>query len=398
MRDEKTVVIGVTGGIAVYKALDVISKLRKANVNVHVIMTKSACEFVTPLSFQSLSQNIVVTDMFAEPKAWEIQHISLAKKADLLAVIPATANIIGKIANGIADDMLSTTIMATNAKVILAPAMNTNMYMNPIVQGNIEKLKSNGYGFISPASGRLACGDIGDGKLADTEEIADRIISELYMPKDLVGKKVLVTAGPTRANIDPVRFITNRSTGKMGYAIAMEARDRGAEVVLISGTTNIRKPEGIKLVTIETNEEMLQEVLKEYESSDIVIKSAAVADYKAKNYSVQKIKKGDGDLSLEFVRDNDILMKLGELKRNQILIGFAAESNDIIENAQKKLKKKNLDYIVANDITAPDSGFGKDVNKVTIINSQGEKRTLDAMSKRAVGCELFNTILKDMKK
>jgi len=236
---KKNVVIGVTGGVAVYKALDVISRLKKKDINVGVIMTKSACEFVTPLSFQSLSQNAVIKNMFDEPKVFEIQHISLAKKADILVVVPATANIIGKVANGIADDMLSTTIMATNAKVIFAPAMNTNMYNNPIVKENIKKLKSYGYEFINPSSGRLACGDVGNGKLADTEEIAEVVLSHLHEPKDLVGKKVLVTAGPTRANIDPVRFLTNRSTGKMGYAIAEEARDRGAEVVLVSGPTSI---------------------------------------------------------------------------------------------------------------------------------------------------------------
>lgn len=389
----KNVVIGVSGGIAVYKALDVISKLKKHDVNVDVIMTKSAQEFVTPLSFQSLSQNMVIKDMFEEPKAFEIQHISLAKKADLLVVVPATANIIGKVANGIADDMLSTTIMATRAKVIFAPAMNTNMYTNPIVQENISKLKELGYEFINPACGRLACGDVGDGKLADTEEIVDVILSKLYEPKDLIGKKVLVTAGPTRANLDPVRFITNKSTGKMGYAIATEARDRGAEVVLISGNSNEKVPSGVKFVSVETNEEMLKAVLEEYETSDIVIKSAAVADYKPKVYSQNKIKKGPGDLTLEMTRDNDILKILGQNKKHQILVGFAAESNDVLENAQKKLEGKNLDYIVANNITEKDAGFGTDTNRVTIIKRGGESKSLDNMSKRLVGYELFNMIL-----
>lgn len=389
---EKNVVIGVTGGIAVYKALDVISRLKKHNINVHVIMTKSACEFVTPLSFQSLSQNMVVKDMFEEPKAFEIQHISLAKKADLLVVVPATANIIGKVANGIADDMLSTTIMATKAKVIFAPAMNTNMYSNPIVQGNMERLKSLGYGFISPESGRLACGDVGEGKLADTELIAETILSELHSPKDLIGKKVLVTAGPTKAAIDPVRLITNRSTGKMGYAIAEEARDRGAEVILISGHTNLKPPANIRFIQVESNEEMFNAVKSEYESSDIVIKSAAVSDYKIKNYSQEKIKKGDGDLVLEFTRDADILKYLGDHKTHQVLVGFAAESNDVVENAHKKLEKKNLDYIVANNITEKDAGFGSDTNKVTIIKRDGTLRSLESMSKRAVSHELFNMI------
>lgn len=387
------VVLGVSGGIAVYKALDVVSKLKKHNINVDVIMTKSACEFVTPLSFQSLSQNMVVKDMFEEPKAFQIQHISLAKKADLLVVVPATANIIGKVANGIADDMLSTTIMATKAKVIFAPAMNTNMYTNPITQENIAKLKKLGYGFINPDSGRLACGDIGEGKLADTEIIVDRILSELYQPKDMIGKKVLVTAGPTRAALDPVRFITNHSTGKMGYAIAMEARDRGAEVVLVSGPTELKSPEGIKVIKVETNEEMFDAVRAEYNSCDIVVKSAAVSDYKPKDYSKEKIKKGEGNLIVEFTRDNDILKYLGDNKKQQILIGFAAESNDVIDNAHKKLSKKNLDYIVANNITESDAGFGTDTNRVTIIRRDGAIKSLDSMSKRAVGCELFNMIL-----
>ncbi|KEZ86353.1 phosphopantothenoylcysteine decarboxylase [Clostridium sulfidigenes] len=390
---KKNVVIGVTGGVAVYKALDVISRLKKKDINVDVIMTKSACEFITPLSFQSLSQNAVIKNMFDEPKVFEIQHISLAKKADVLVVVPATANIIGKVANGIADDMLSTTIMATNAKVIFAPAMNTNMYNNPIVKENIKKLKSYGYEFINPSSGRLACGDVGDGKLADTEEIAEMILSHLHEPKDLVGKKVLVTAGPTRANIDPVRFLTNRSTGKMGYAIAEEARDRGAEVVLVSGPTSIKAPLGVKIIKVETNEEMLNAVKAEFDTSDIVVKSAAVSDYKPKTYSDKKIKKGPGNLNIELERDNDILKELGTLKKHQILVGFAAESNDVIENAHIKLKKKNLDYIVANNIIESNAGFGSDTNRVTVINRDGKEISLDNMSKRLVGHELFNMIL-----
>ncbi|WP_346928436.1 bifunctional phosphopantothenoylcysteine decarboxylase/phosphopantothenate--cysteine ligase CoaBC [Clostridium sp.] len=390
---KKNVVVGVTGGVAVYKALDVISRLKKKDINVDVIMTKSACEFVTPLSFQSLSQNAVIKNMFDEPRAFEIQHISLAKKADVLVVVPATANIIGKVANGIADDMLSTTIMATNAKVIFAPAMNTNMYNNPIVQENIKKLKSYGYEFINPSSGRLACGDVGDGKLADTDEIAEVILSHLHEPKDLLGKKVLVTAGPTRANLDPVRFLTNRSTGKMGYAIAEEARDRGAEVVLVSGPTSIKAPIGVKIIKVETNEEMLNAVKAEFDTSDIVVKSAAVSDYKPNTYSDKKIKKGPGNLNIELVRDNDILKELGTLKKHQILVGFAAESNDVIENAHIKLKKKNLDYIVANNITESNAGFGSDTNRVTIINRDGKEISLENMSKRLVGYELFNMIL-----
>lgn len=390
MENKRCVVLGVTGGIAVYKALDVISALRKKDVDVRVIMTKSATEFVTPLTFQSMSQNIVTTDMFAEPKAWEIQHISLAKRADVFLVAPATANIIGKVANGIADDMLSTTIMATRAKVVFAPAMNTNMYTNPIVQENIAKLKKLGYEFIEPASGRLACGDEGKGKLAPASDIVEKVLSELYDKKDLIGKKVLVTAGPTRANIDPVRFISNRSTGKMGYAIAEEARDRGAEVVLVSGPTNEAAPYGINVIEINTNEEMRNEVLKHFETSDIVIKSAAVADYKAKEYSENKIKKGSGDLEIILTRDNDILKELGEKKSGQILVGFAAESQNVVENAKGKLIKKNLDYIVANDITSKDSGFASNDNRVTIVTREGQELSLEKMSKREVARNLFD--------
>lgn len=392
--NNKTIVVGVCGGVAAYKALDVISNLKKSNFNIHVIMTQSAKEFVTPLSFQSLSQNMVVYDMFEEPKAWEIQHISLAQKADLMLILPATANIIGKVANGIADDMLSTTIMATKAPVVFAPAMNTNMYLNPIVQNNISKLKEYGYEFIEPQSGRLACGDVGVGKLADTSLIYEAVKSKLYDLKDLKGKKVLISAGPTISPVDPVRFISNHSTGKMGYAIAEEARDRGAEVILVSGPSNLNVPYGIEIVKVKTTDEMFNEIIKKYDQSDIVIKSAAVADYKAKNYSHKKIKKGDEDLVLEFAKDKDILKYLGSIKKKQTLVGFAAESNDVIDNAKKKLLNKNLDYIVANDITGEGIGFGSENNKVTILSRDGNEVTLDTMSKKDVARELFNVILK----
>ena len=392
MKDKKCVVVGVSGGVAVYKALDVISRIRKKDVEVHVIMTKSATEFVTPLSFQSLSQNMVITDMFAEPKAWEIQHISLAKKADLMLIVPATANIIGKVANGIADDMLSTTIMATKAPVVFCPAMNTNMYENPIVQRNISLLKELGYEFIEPASGRLACGDEGKGKLQDTEIIAEETLRRLHYTKYLLGKKVVVTAVPTIVPIDPVRILTNRSSGKMGYSIAEEARDRGAEVVLISGPTSLRKPNGIKVIDIKTNEDMFNAIKNEFKDADIVIKSAAVADYKAKNYSNEKIKKTGDDLNLIFERDRDILKTLGDMKENQILVGFAAESSNLKENAKGKLDRKNLDYIVANDISKSETGFASDENKVTIISKSGEEVSLEKMSKREVAKNIFDII------
>lgn len=392
MNNKKTIVIGVTGGIAAYKALDVISKLKKKDFEIHVVMTKEALEFVTPLSFQTLSENIVNFDMFSEPKAWEIQHISLAKKADLMLIVPATANIIGKVANGIADDLLSTTIMATKAPVVFAPAMNTNMYNNPIVQDNMGKLIKFGYKFIYPESGRLACGDEGEGKLANTELISEFVQSMMYDIKDLEGKKVLVTAGPTIASMDPVRYITNRSSGKMGYSIAEEARDRGADVTLISGDTYIKAPAGVNVIHVKTNEEMLNSVIDNFEKQHIVIKAAAVADYKPKDYSKKKIKKSQDEFELKLVKDEDILKKLGTLKKKQILVGFAAESNDLLENAQKKLKAKNLDYIVANDITASDTGFASDNNKVTILCSDGRKIDLEKMSKRQVAKKLFDLI------
>ncbi|ASW42973.1 bifunctional phosphopantothenoylcysteine decarboxylase/phosphopantothenate--cysteine ligase CoaBC [Clostridium isatidis] len=397
MNNKKCVCVGVTGGIAAYKALEVVSKLKKHNIDVNVIMTNSATKFVTPLSFQSLSQNMVVTDMFAEPKAFEIQHISLAKKADIFLIVPATANIIGKIANGIADDMLSTTIMATKSKVIFAPAMNTNMFQNKIVQDNIKKLEGYGYKFIQPTSGRLACGDTGEGKLADVDTIVNKVLEEinnLDTNKDLMGKKVLISAGPTIAPIDPVRYLTNRSTGKMGYAIAEEAARRGAEVILVSGPTNLEKPNCVKVINVLTNEEMKNVLLDYFNDSDIVIKAAAVADYKIKNYSIEKIKKTEEDLTLTFERDNDILKILGEKKTNQILVGFAAESNNIVENAKRKIKDKNLDYIVANDITSADTGFGSDNNKVIIISKDGEEIYLDKMSKKEVASRIFDIILR----
>jgi len=394
MENKKTVVIGVTGGIAVYKALDVISRLKKENVEVHVIMTKSAMEFVNPISFQSLSQNIVNNDMFEEPKAWEIQHIALAKKADLFVIVPATANVIGKVANGIADDLLTTTIMATKALVIFAPAMNVNMYNNPIVQSNIQKLKVFGYEFIAPTIGRLACGDIGEGKLAQTEDIFEIIMSNLYPIKDMVGIKVLVTAGPTIAPIDPVRYITNRSSGKMGYAIASEARDRGASVTLISGPCHEKVPFGVSVIRINTNDEMRSAVKNNYEDSNIVIKAAAVSDYKPKMYCNSKIKKSENGLNLELVRDNDILEELGLNKKKQILVGFAAESNDLLQNAKAKLLKKNLDYIVANDITKTDIGFGTDDNKVIILSKDNDPIAVEKMSKKEIARELFNLINK----
>lgn len=394
MLKDKTVVIGVSGGIAVYKTLDVVSRLRKLGVNVNVIMTKSATEFVTPLSFQSLSQNYVVCDMFEDPKTWDVEHISLAKRADVFLIAPATANVIGKIANGIADDMLTTTVMATKAKVLIAPAMNTNMYENPILQRNINTLKELGYNFVEPESGRLACGDTGKGKLASPETIVDEVVKLLSKGQDLKGKSIIVTAGPTVESIDPMRYITNRSTGKMGYSIAKEAIERGADVTFITGPTNLTPPQNLKkLVKIESAKDMYEAVLENLDENDVVIKSAAVADYKPKNYSNKKIKKSDDDLVIELDRNKDIAQEIGKIKNNKILVGFAAETNDLIENASLKIKKKNLDFIVANDLTKEGAGFGVDTNIVKIIDKEGNITEYPKMKKE----EVANIILDKIK-
>lgn len=395
MLKNKTVVIGVSGGIAAYKACDIVSKLKKLNANVHVIMTKGATEFVTPLTFQSLSQNYVVSDMFEEPKTWDVEHISLAKKADVFLIAPATANVIGKVANGICDDMLTTTVMATTGKVLIASAMNTNMYKNPILQKNINTLKELGYNFVNPESGRLACGDEGEGKLASPEVIVNEVIELLNdEDKDLQGKKILITAGPTVESIDPVRYITNRSTGKMGYAIAKIAANRGADVTLVSGPTNIEVPYNIKkLIKIQSAEDMYNAIIDNFDENQVIIKSAAVADYKPKTYSDKKIKKSNDDLVIELDRNKDIAYELGRIKKDKILVGFAAETNDLIENAKGKVNKKNLDFIVANDLTEEGAGFGTDTNIVKIIDREGNINKYPQMKKD----EVANVILDKVK-
>ena len=395
MLKDKTVVIGVSGGIAVYKVCDVVSRLKKLNANVHVIMTNSATEFVTPLTFQSLSQNYVVNDMFEEPKTWDVEHISLAKKADVFLIAPATANVIGKVANGICDDMLTTTVMATTGKVLIAPAMNTNMYKNPILQRNINILKELGYNFVKPESGRLACGDVGEGKLASPEVIVNTLIDLLNnRDKDLQGKKIMITAGPTVESIDPVRYLTNRSTGKMGYAIAKMAVDRGADVTLVSGPTNITPPANLnKLIKIQSAEEMYNAIINNFDENHVIIKSAAVADYKPKTYSDKKIKKSNDDLVIELDRNKDIAYELGKIKKDKILVGFAAETNDLIENAKGKVNKKNLDFIVANDLTEEGAGFGTDTNIVKIIDKKGNVTEYPQMKKD----EVANVILDKVK-
>lgn len=380
MENKKKVVIGVCGGIAAYKAAELISLLKKNNFEVFVVMTKSATEFISPLTLQTLSQNKVYVDMFETPTSWEVEHISLAQNKDLFVVIPATANVIGKVANGIADDFLTTTIMATKSRVVFCPAMNTNMYENPIVIQNMEKLKSLGYSFIEPACGRLACGDVGKGKLANVSTIFENIVDLTYTPKDMLNKKVLVTAGPTKEYIDPVRFISNGSSGKMGYAIAKAARLRGAEVTLISGETNLSDISGVNIIKVVSADDMLKEVLKYAKWADIIIKSAAVSDFKSKNIYNNKVKKDEIN-SIELIKNPDILKELSKHKENFVLVGFCMETQNLVENAQKKLISKNLDLIVANNLNEEGAGFGVDTNIVKIIDSDGNVFDVPKMEK-----------------
>ena len=388
----KNIVLGVTGGIAAYKACDIVSRLKKLNANIDVIMTKSAMEFVGPHTFQALSQNPVITDVFQSPRYWDIEHISLAQKAHIILIAPATANVIGKVANGIADDMLTTTIMAARGEVVFAPAMNTQMYVNPIFQENMKKLEGLNYKFISPQTGRLACGDIGKGKMADVEDIIKFILDLQRQDLDLQGKKILITAGPTMEAIDPVRYITNHSTGKMGYALAKAASDRGAEVILISGPTNLKPPDNVKFVPVKGALEMYDTVIQYFSSQDIVIKSAAVADYRPKDIYNKKMKKQPGDLTLTLVRNPDILLELGKRKSDKILVGFAAETNDLISHAKKKIAKKNLDLIVANDVTQEGAGFGSDTNIVFLIDKNGEIKKIDKASKLEIAHHVLDKI------
>ena len=382
---KKHVLIGVTGGIAVYKLLDVASKLRKLGYEINTIMTENACEFVKPLSFETITNNYVVTDTFARPHKWEVEHIALAKKTDLMLIAPATANVIGKIANGIADDMLTTTVMAVKGPVVIAPAMNTAMYENPIVQENIAYLKSKGYLFIEPDSGWLACGDIGSGKLPTPDTIVSYVTKELEGERDLEGKHLLLTAGPTIEAIDPMRYITNHSSGKMGYAIATEAVKRGAEVILVSGPTQLECPKGVKRIDVKSARDMYKVVDEHFEWADAVIKTAAVADYRPENESAHKIKKNSKELVLNLVPNPDILKSLGEKKKHQVLVGFAAETEHVVEYAKNKIQNKNLDFIVANNIAQSGAGFKGDTNIATIIKSNGEIIEYPQMTKNELG-------------
>ena len=398
----KNIVVGVSGGIAAYKACDVVSKLKKQGFEIDVIMTKNAQEFVSPLTFQTLSNQTVVTDMFETPSDWNVEHIELAKKADVFVIVPATANIIGKIANGIADDMLTTTIMATEAKKVIVPAMNTKMYHNPFVQENILKLKKHGYYFIEPVSGLLACGDTGKGKMEDPTVIVEELCLIANQTKEMAGCKVTVTAGATTEDIDPVRYLTNRSTGKMGYAIAEQAILKGATVVLISGKTNLKPPRGLsKFIEVRSAEEMYQEVKREFFDTDILIKAAAVADFTPKVVAKNKIKKQDENLVIDLKRTKDIAYEMGQLKKsNQVMVGFAAETESVLEHAVQKLKKKNLDFIVSNDLTKSGAGFGTDTNIVNFLFLDGEIEKYDLMQKKEVAdriLEKAHTILQNRK-
>ena len=388
------VVLGVTGGIAVYKACELLRLLQKRGIDVFVVMTQNACRFVAPLTFETLSGHPVAVDTFDRPQTWEVEHIALAKRADLFLIAPATANIMGKIACGIADDMLSTTVMATRAPVLVAPAMNTGMWENAAVQQNVKTLRARGVEIVAPVSGHLACGDNGAGKLEDVAVIAERACELLFAKKDMEGLRVMVTAGPSREALDPVRYISNRSSGKMGYAIAQAAQKRGAEVTLLSGPVAIEAPRGVKLVPFTTTQELLDRASKLAQEQDLLIQAAAPADYRAKEIAPQKIKKQGGEpMTFTLVENPDVAATLGKAKRSgQVFVGFAAETNDVLVHARDKLARKNLDMIVANDVTRPGAGFDVDTNIVTLITKDGQE-ALPMMSKVEVAQRILDRAL-----
>lgn len=388
MLQGKTVLLGVTGGIAAYKMPNVARMLKKMHCNVHVLMTQNATNFITPTTFETLTGNKCLMDTFDRNFEFSVEHVALAKQADLVLIAPATANVIGKIANGIADDMLTTTVMACTCKILIAPAMNHNMYHNPIVRENIEKLKSHGYEIIEPVCGMLANGDTGDGKLPSEETLVEYVVKELAFEKDMQGLKVLVTAGPTREMIDPVRFLTNHSTGKMGYAIARMAMLRGADVTLISGPVSIAPPMFVNVTSVVTAEEMYQEVLARAKGQDLIIKAAAVADYRPEETAEEKVKKTDSHLQLQLEKTKDILAELGKNKGDTILCGFSMETENMLENSRKKLEKKNLDMIAANNLKQEGAGFGVDTNVLTLITREGELPLALMSKEEAANCLL----------
>lgn len=393
------VLLCVTGGIAAYKAVALTSKLTQMGIDVKVMMSENATKFVTPLTFQAISRNPVYTDTFDEKDPKKIAHIDLSEWPDLIIIAPATSNIIGKLANGIADDMITSTLLATEKPVWIAPAMNVHMYHHPIVQKNMDTLKSIGYEFIEPGEGYLACGYTGKGRLAEPESIAEKV-REFFSGNTrgfLEGKRVVVTAGPTRERIDPVRYISNFSSGKMGYAIAEEALKLGAAVTLITGPVSLTPPQGAKVVSIESTEEMYRAVIEEYNNADIVIKAAAVSDYRPQEYMPNKMKKQKDEWSITLVKNRDILKELGKKKTHQFLIGFAAETDHVEQYALDKLKNKNLDMIVANDVSMEGAGFGSDTNIVTIFKKDGSKRALEKLSKNKVAIEILKEAYEMMK-
>ncbi len=398
MLKDKNILLGVTGGIAAYKIANLASMLKKQGANVKVIMTENACQFITPMTFETLTAQKVYTDTFDRNFEFKVDHIELGKWADVFLIAPATANVIGKLANGIADDMLTTTALAMRCPIVVSPAMNTTMFENKVVKHNIMKLRTYGMDIIMPASGHLACGDSGAGKMPEPEMLLEYIKRAVYNKKDLVGKKVCVSAGPTREAIDPVRYISNNSTGKMGVEIAKMAAYRGAKVSLIMGPSNVFVPDFINRIDIKSAEDMYEEIMKISDSQDIIIKAAAVADYTPANYSDEKIKKKDGDLSIELSRTKDILKELGERKENnpkkQFICGFSMETENMEENSKNKLAKKNADMIVANNVKVEGAGFGTDTNVVTIFTKDNEIR-LDKLSKLEVAEKIFDEIVRN---
>lgn len=393
MLKRKTVVLAVSGSIAAYKIASLASALGKLHADVQVLMTQNATNFINPITFETLTGNKCLVDTFDRNFQYSVEHVALAKRADVVLVAPASANVIGKIANGIADDMLTTTVMACKCKKIISPAMNTQMFENPIVQDNLKKLEHYGYEVIQPAVGLLACKDVGAGKMPEPETLLEYILREVAYEKDLKGKNILVTAGPTQEPIDPVRYLTNHSSGKMGYAIAKVCSMRGADVTLVSGKTAIKPPLFVDVVPVTTARDMYEAVTSRFDQQDIVIKAAAVADYRPKTISDQKVKKADGELSIEMERTDDILKYLGEHKReDQFLCGFSMETEHMLENSRKKLEKKNLDMIVANNVKVEGAGFAGDTNIVTLITKDDETQ-LPLLSKEETAVEIMNKIL-----
>jgi phosphopantothenoylcysteine decarboxylase/phosphopantothenate--cysteine ligase len=388
-----TVVLGVTGCIGAYKACEVLRELQKRDVDVHVVMTEAATRFVSPMTFEALSRHPVFTDLFALGAQGDIQHISLADAADLLLVAPATANSLGKFARGIADDALSTLYTATRAPVVVAPAMNVNMFDHPAVAENLEILRARGVRIVEPGEGYLACGWLGKGRLAEVPEIVAAALAVLERKRDLLGETVLVTAGPTVEDIDPVRFLSNRSSGRMGYRVAEAARDRGARVILVSGPTSLPAPAGIERVTVRSAEDMARAVSERVGEAGVVVMAAAVADYRSARVSPSKVKKTAGPLTLELVRTSDILRSLGQAKGERTLVGFAAETDHVIENARTKLREKNLDLIVANDVSREDAGFGTETNAAVLLDREGGEVPVPLGSKRALAEAIWDRVI-----